>query len=81
MFYRKHGCPRCAETGYLGRVGIFQFLEMTDTLERLAAENASRNEIDRAAAAGGMQSLWDDGVAKIVAGLTTVEELARVATT
>ena len=49
VFYRKHGCPRCAETGYLGRVGVFQFLEMSDTLERLAAENASRDEIERVA--------------------------------
>jgi type IV pilus assembly protein PilB len=80
VFYRKQGCPRCSETGYVGRVGIFQFLEMSDTLERLAAENASRDELDRAAEAEGMRSLWDDGVAKIVAGLTTVEELARVAT-
>ena len=80
VFHRKRGCPRCADTGYLGRVGIFQFLEMGEALERLAAENASRDEIDRVAVTEGMRSLWDDGVAKIVAGLTTVEELARVAT-
>ena len=80
VFHRKQGCPRCADTGYLGRVGIFQFLEMSEALERLAAENASRDEIDRVAVTEGMRSLWDDGVAKIVAGLTTVEELARVAT-
>ena len=80
VFYRKHGCPRCAETGYRGRVGVFQFLEMSDKLERLAAENASRDEIERVALSQGMRSLWDDGVAKIAAGLTTVEELARVAT-
>ena len=80
VFYRKQGCHRCGETGYVGRVGIFQFLEMGEALERLAAENASRDEIERAAVAAGMRSLWDDGVAKIAAGLTTVEELARVAT-
>ena len=80
VFHRKHGCTRCSETGYHGRVGIFQFLEMSDTLERLAAGNASRDEIERVAVAEGMRSLWDDGVAKIAAGLTTVEELARVAT-
>src|SRR5688500_4168352 len=79
-FYRKRGCSRCAETGYHGRVGIFQFLEMSDTLERLAAENAPRDEIERVALGEGMKSLWDDGVAKIASGLTTVEELARVAT-
>ena len=51
---------------------------MTERLEQLAAEKASREEIERAAGAEGMRSLWDDGVAKIAAGLTSVEELARV---
>jgi type IV pilus assembly protein PilB len=78
VFYRRRGCARCAETGYRGRVGIFQLLEMTDRLEQLASERASHEEIDRAAYAEGMRSLWHDGVAKVVAGLTSVEELARV---
>jgi type IV pilus assembly protein PilB len=78
VFYRRRGCPRCAETGYRGRVGIFQLLEMSDRLEQLASERASHEEIDRAAYAEGMRSLWHDGVAKVVAGLTSVEELARV---
>jgi type II secretory ATPase GspE/PulE/Tfp pilus assembly ATPase PilB-like protein len=78
VFYRRRGCARCAETGYRGRVGIFQLLEMSDRLEQLASERASREEIDRAARAEGMRSLWDDGVAKVAAGLTSVEELARV---
>jgi type IV pilus assembly protein PilB len=78
VFYRPHGCARCGETGYRGRVGIFQLLEMSEQLERLASERASRDELDRAARAEGMRSLWDDGVAKVAAGLTSVEELARV---
>jgi type II secretory ATPase GspE/PulE/Tfp pilus assembly ATPase PilB-like protein len=78
VFYRRRGCARCGETGYRGRVGIFQLLEMSDHLEQLASERASREEIDRAARAEGMRSLWDDGVAKVAAGLTSVEELARV---
>jgi len=77
-FYRPQGCARCAETGYKGRVGIFQLLEMSERLEHLASERASREEIERGARAEGMRSLWDDGVAKVVAGLTSVEELARV---
>ena len=48
-FRRKAGCPRCGNTGYRGRIGVFQLLEMTGTLERLASENASREEIERAA--------------------------------
>ncbi len=77
-FYRKRGCPRCNQTGYKGRVGIFQLLEMTEELATLAAKHASREEIERAALAGGTRTLWDDGIAKVAAGLTSIEELARV---
>src|SRR3989440_425882 len=77
-FYRKRGCPRCNQTGYKGRIGIYQLLEMTETLEALAATKASREEIERAALGGGMKTLWDDGLAKVAAGLTSIEELARV---
>jgi type IV pilus assembly protein PilB len=80
VVYRKVGCPRCNRTGYKGRIGIFQLLIMNDELEALAAANAPRDAIDRAAFAGGMRSLWDDGIAKAAAGLTSVEELARVVT-
>jgi type IV pilus assembly protein PilB len=77
-FYRKRGCPRCNQTGYKGRVGIFQLLEMTEDLATLAAKHASREEIERAALAGGTRTLWDDGITKVAAGLTSIEELARV---
>src|SRR4051794_3945798 len=77
-FYRKRGCPRCNQTGYKGRVGIFQLLEMTEDLATLAAKHASREEIERAALAGGTRTLWDDGIQKVAAGLTSIEELARV---
>ena len=80
VLYRKVGCPRCNRTGYRGRIGIFQLLIMNDEMEALAAAGASREEIERAAAANGMRSLWDDGIAKVSAGLTSIEELARVVT-
>jgi len=80
IFRRKAGCPRCGNTGYSGRIGVFQLLEMTPRIERLASESASRDEIERAAREEGMRSLWYDGVAKVAAGVTTVEELARVCT-
>jgi type IV pilus assembly protein PilB len=76
--YRKRGCPRCDQTGYRGRIGIFQLLSMTEDLAGLAASKASRQEIERAAFESGMLTLWDDGLAKISAGLTSLEELARV---
>jgi type II secretory ATPase GspE/PulE/Tfp pilus assembly ATPase PilB-like protein len=51
---------------------------MTHEHEARAPSNASRDEIHRSAAAGGMRTLWDDGLAKVAAGLTSLEELARV---
>ena len=51
---------------------------MSEELETLSVTKASRDEIERAAMRGGMRSLWDDGLAKVAAGLTSVEELARV---
>ena len=77
-FYRKKGCPRCNQTGYRGRIGVYQLLSMTEELESLAAGKAPRDEIERAAIRGGMRTLWDDGLAKVAAGLTSLEELARV---
>ncbi len=77
-FYRKRGCPRCGQTGYKGRVGVYQLLAMTEELEQLAVQKASREEIERAAIASGMRTMWDDGLAKVAAGLTSIEELARV---
>src|SRR5436190_2375307 len=77
-FYRKRGCPRCNQTGYRGRTGIYQLLTMTEDLESLAATKAPREEIERAAMRGGMRTMWDDGLSKVAAGLTSLEELARV---
>ncbi|MFN2628588.1 MAG: GspE/PulE family protein [Gaiellaceae bacterium] len=77
-FYRKKGCLRCNQTGYKGRIGIFQLLEMSEQLSTLASSKASRDEIERAALSEGMRTLWDDGITKVSAGLTSVEELARV---
>ena len=76
--YRKRGCPRCNQTGYRGRVGLYQLMIMNEELETLAAQKASREEIERAAMMNGMRTLWDDGLAKVAAGLTSVEELGRV---
>ena len=76
--YRKRGCPRCNQTGYKGRVGIYQLMTMSEDLGRLASQHASREDIERAALEAGMKMLWDDGLAKVTSGLTSLEELARV---
>ena len=79
-FHRPHGCARCGNTGYRGRVGVFQLLEMSERLEQLASEKALREEIERAAQEEGMRSMWEDGIWRVAAGVTSVEELARVCT-
>jgi type IV pilus assembly protein PilB len=78
VLYRKRGCPRCGQTGYKGRIGIYQLMVMSETLEALAAAKASREELERAAIGEGMRTLWDDGLGKVAAGLTSLEELTRV---
>ncbi len=75
---RKVGCSRCSGSGYRGRVGVFQLLRMNDELESLVASRAPRDQLEAAATAAGMKGLWDDGLAKVLDGLTSVEELARV---
>ncbi|MFN8188487.1 MAG: ATPase, T2SS/T4P/T4SS family [Gaiellales bacterium] len=76
--YRRKGCPRCNHTGYKGRLGVFQLMVMGEELERLASERANRELIEQAARKGGMRGMWDDGLEKVLQGMTTVEELGRV---
>jgi len=78
--FRRNGCVRCRQTGYSGRTGVFQLLAMDEELSALAARKASHEELERAALDGGMSTLWADGIEKVVAGLTSLEELARVTT-
>ena len=78
--FRRNGCVRCRQTGYRGRVGVFQLLAMNEELSALAARKASHEELERAAMNGDMTTLWADGIDKVVAGLTSIEELARVTT-
>ena len=78
VMYRKRGCPRCNQTGYKGRIGIFQLMVMNEGLAELAVRKGSRDEVAREAMSSGMKTLWDDGMAKVASGLTSFEELARV---
>ena len=78
--FRRNGCVRCRQTGYKGRIGIFQLLGMNEELSTLAARKASHEELERAALEAGMLTLWGDGIEKVLAGFTSLEELARVTT-
>src|SRR5262249_62418652 len=78
--FRRNGCVRCRQTGYSGRIGVFQLLPIDDELSALAARKASHEELERAAMESGMSTLWADGIDKVVSGMTSLEELARVTT-
>ncbi|MCY2924715.1 MAG: GspE/PulE family protein, partial [Planctomycetota bacterium] len=77
-FYRGRGCTACVGTGYRGRQGIFELMEMDNALRELAFNRASLSELRRAAIATGMNTLLQDGRDKVRAGITTAEELVRI---
>lgn len=76
--YAARGCDACNNTGFSGRVGIFEMMMMSDAVRRLTIGRASANEIGRAAKADGMITMLEDGLSKVVAGITTFEEVRRV---
>jgi type IV pilus assembly protein PilB len=75
--FRAVGCAECGGTGYLGRVGLFEVLPMTDEIASLISH--STREIEAAARAAGMFTLRDDGIRLAIAGITTLDEVRRVA--
>jgi len=77
-FYRAGGCEKCLRTGYIGRVAIFEIMEMNETLKRLVIETYDANRIKSEALAAGMITLRRDGIAKVLEGVTAVEEVLRV---
>jgi type IV pilus assembly protein PilB len=78
LLVRSHGCTACSGTGYQGRVGVFEVLMLTDEIRGLVADRASTTEIQRAAVAGGMRTLLEDGVRLCLEGVTTAGEVRRV---
>jgi len=78
-FYIGRGCNACNGSGYRGRQGIFEMMEMTPNIRQLAFDLAPLAEVRKAAIANGMSTLLQDGKEKIRHGITTPEELARMA--
>ncbi len=76
--YRPRGCRNCRGTGYSGRLGIYELLETNDEIRQLASEKASTIALRRAALAGGMLSLREDGWMKVAQGVTSIDEVLRV---
>ncbi len=78
ILYRAPGCGRCGGLGIVGRIGIFELLEVDDRMRALIRERAPTQAIQSAAEAAGMRTMWQDGVAKALSGTTTLEEVGRV---
>lgn len=78
-FYKGAGCPDCSGTGYRGRIGVFELMEMTQDVRDMAFEKATAGEIRSKAREQGMITLMEDGLRKVKAGITTLEEVLRVA--
>jgi len=76
--YRGKGCKFCNNTGYLGRVGIFEVLEMEENIKKLIMARANAGQIQVQAIKNGMTTMFDDGIKKVLKGITTIEEVMRV---
>ena len=76
--YRGSGCAVCANTGYAGRIGVFEVLEMTDEIRSLITARAPSSDIMKVARHAGMTTMLEDGVSKVLQGATTLEEVLRV---
>jgi general secretion pathway protein E len=77
-FWRPAGCAKCNDTGYFGRISINEVLIMSDPIRRQILHHAEATELQRAGLAAGMRPMFQDGIAKAAAGVTTIEEVLRV---
>ncbi|MDP3880693.1 MAG: GspE/PulE family protein [bacterium] len=78
VFYKGEGCERCSGSGYKGRVGIHEVMEIDEKIRELIMKRATADEIRKASVASGMKTMLEDGVEKAIKGLTTLEEVLRV---
>ncbi|MBZ0104728.1 MAG: type II secretion system ATPase GspE [Sulfuricella denitrificans] len=78
MLYHPVGCEHCGGTGYMGRLSIVEFLVMSDNIRSLVMRHVTAGEIRQQAISEGMQTMYENGLRKAVAGVTTIEEILRV---
>ncbi len=78
-FVRGKGCPRCGQTGYRGRLGIFELLKFSQPVQTLVEQGGSTKKIRERAVREGMHQMWEDGLDKARMGQTTLHEVAKVA--
>lgn len=77
-FYEGQGCEKCGRSGFRGRMGIYEVLDVTEAIGRLILERATTSQIESAAITAGMVLMWQDGFIKATLGLTTIAEVLRV---
>ncbi|MDP3789025.1 MAG: type II/IV secretion system protein, partial [Candidatus Omnitrophota bacterium] len=77
-FHKGKGCDECTHTGYKGRIGIFELLIMSDAIREIVFEKVSSSVIKEKAKALGMVTLREDGIRKVLSGMTTISEVMRV---
>ena len=75
---RGQGCPLCGPTGYIGRIGIFEILQIEKNIQNLITKQADSGEIQAMAIKNGMTTMLEDGISKMLDGITTLEEILRV---
>ena len=78
LFYRGKGCKRCNNTGYKGRIGIYEVLENNEKISSLMLKNASAGELKKQTIEDGILTMVEDGFIKAKNGITTIEEIMRV---
>jgi type IV pilus assembly protein PilB len=76
--YQPVGCTRCGQSGYKGRIGLYEVMSITEEIRSLAVQRASADEIAKVAVANGMKRLREDGLDKVRLGITSIAEVARV---
>ncbi|MEI8350185.1 MAG: type II secretion system ATPase GspE [Candidatus Omnitrophota bacterium] len=76
--YRGKGCPECKNTGYRGRIGVYEMLLINDAIREMINNKASADQIMNKAVESGMKALYKDGLEKAIKGITTAEEVLRV---
>ena len=76
--YRAKGCEACNNIGYKGRIGLFEIMVMDDDVRNLVVKEVASDVIKRAGVAAGMQTLQQDGISKVLNGMTSLEEMLRV---
>jgi type IV pilus assembly protein PilB len=77
-FYRGQGCENCRHTGFRGRTGLYELMTINAEIAELIVKRASLQELREAARANGMRTLQEDGLKKVLEGITTIDEVMRV---